>query len=263
MRVTFDGPVSLKGGAKGGPSPKVDKLLCDKKVFIEEETHQGGKFLGYRRLLAPEVNLDNANKTALVPGPGVVRMFQLGTADDVRLKPAAPGTAKPAGTATGPSEAKPEFKITHVTFRDHMQAKQLDQSRTVTFWGDVHVVHVPADKPDLEIDLDKLPAGCLYLHCGNLRVLSHRLADGRSTQEMVAQDKVLVKAREFWAVAEVVKYDEVQDRLIFEGGDGGMATLYQVKVRGEKPVQLTGKKIIYWRKTNEVRGEGIGGLTSN
>ncbi len=41
MRVNFDRPVSLKGGNKGGPSPKVDILLCDKDVFIEEEMWQG------------------------------------------------------------------------------------------------------------------------------------------------------------------------------------------------------------------------------
>src|SRR5262249_23247002 len=75
MPVTFDRPVSLKGGPKGGPSPKVDKLLCDKNVFIEEETRQGAQLQSYRRLVAPEVSLDNAYKKAEISGPGEVRIF--------------------------------------------------------------------------------------------------------------------------------------------------------------------------------------------
>jgi hypothetical protein len=143
-----------------------------------------------------------------------------------------------------------------------MQAKQRD-SRTVTFWGDIHAVHVPTDKHDLEIDLDKLPPGCLYLHCNKLKVLSQRQANGRTTQEMVGEGKVEVKANEFRALAEVVKFDEVQDRIIFEGGDGGLAKLYRLTARGDKPAEFTGKKITYWRKTGELSTDGSRGLSSH
>jgi hypothetical protein len=262
MRVTFDRPVSLKGGGKSGPSPKVDKLLCDKKVFIEEETRQASQLVGYRRLVAPEVSLDNANKSAEIPGPGVVRVYQLGNVDESLLAPPAAGNRPKAQTVATPKTAKEEFKITHVVFRDRMQAKNGD-SRTATFWGDVHAVHVPADKPEMEIDLDKPPPGYLYLHCDNLRVLTHKLPNGRSSQEMVAKGKVQVRAGEFWALSDVVKYDEAQDRVIFEGGEGGMASLYQIKGKGGEQAKTTARKIIYWRKTNEVRIENSSGLSAH
>jgi hypothetical protein len=259
MRVTFDQPVSLKGGPKGGPSPKVDKLLCDKEVFIEEETREGGRLLGYRRLRAPVMSLDNANKSADVPGPGVVRIFQRGGADDPLSRPAG-GTARATARKPAPDN-RPEFTVTHVAFRDRMQAKN-HENRTATFWGDVHAVHVPSDRPDLEVDTDKLPPGCVYLRCERLRVLTHRLADGRSSEEMVGEGKVTIRANEFSGVAEAVKFDEAQDRVILEGGEGGLATLYQAKNRGGDQAAVTGKKIIYWRRLDKFRIEDSEGLTS-
>ncbi len=218
------------------------------------------KRIGYRRLAAPGVSLDNTNKSADIPGPGVVRLFQLGSVND-GLKPAGTANAKPTTTSGASNNPRQEYTITHVTFRDRMNAKQRED-RTVTFWGDVHAVHVPAEKAEMEIDLDKLPPGCLYIHCNKLQVLSHRQVDGRTTQEMVAEGTVDVKANEFRAQAESVKYDEVQDRIIFEGGEGGEARLYQTAGKGEKPRTMKAKKIIYWRKTNDFRGEGVSGLQS-
>jgi hypothetical protein len=41
-----------------------------------------------------------------------------------------------------------------------------------------------------------------------------------------------------------------------------MATLYQVKGRGEQHTKVTGKKIMYWRKTNDLKVDSFGGLSS-
>jgi lipopolysaccharide export system protein LptA len=266
MQVTFDHPISLKEGNKGGPPAKVDKLLCDRSVQIEEVTKQGLKLEGYKRLVAPEVAIDNTAKIVNAPGPGEVRLFQLGTADEVF-----PGTtsasAKPAqGTLTnqraGPREPKEEYKITHVRFKGKMWGNNADK-RHVTFTEDVDVVHVPADKPDLVIDIDRPPPGCMYLRCEKLEVLTTRLADGRSNQEMIAQHKVYVKSQEFEGIAETVKYDEAQDRIIFEGGASGKAILYHVKTRGGVQDNVTANKIMYWRRTGDMSLEGSGGLITH
>jgi hypothetical protein len=72
---------------------------------------------------------------------------------------------------------------------------------------------------------------------------------------MEAYRKVYVQAQEFSGLAEVVKYDESQDRVIFEGGDAGVATLYRVRVPGAPPEMIKGQKIYYWRKTNDFKIE--------
>src|SRR5439155_6252536 len=120
------------------------------------------------------------------------------------------------------------------------------------FYGDVDVFNQPTENIDEKIDPDQLPPGAMHLHCEKLNVLSHRHADGHTTQEMEAHHKVVVNAQEFWGRADVVKYDESKQLVIFEGGENSMATLHRTQVQaGERPT-LTGKKIFYYRKTNKV-----------
>jgi hypothetical protein len=256
MQVTFDRPISLKESDKGRPQARVDKLLCDKDVQMEEINEVAGRLRGYKRLVAPLVDLDNDDGTATAPGPGEVRILQLGEADDIMAKPQpARGTAPRPATATG---AKQELKLTHVRFNERMQAN--NKTRTAIFYGNVEAVNVPADRPDVKIDLDSPPPGCMYLHCEKLKVYSKPLANNGKSQELEAYKKVTVRAQEFYGFADVVKYDESQDRVIFEAGEGGMATLYRVKVTGGQEEKLSGKKIYYWRRTNEFKIENAYGI---
>jgi hypothetical protein len=278
MTVAFDRPISLKEGNKGGPSPKVDKLLCEgqalpgKEVQIEEvippdPTRPGPTLPSIKRLTSPEVNIDNAAKFMTASGPGQVRIFQLGNADETLPGQTSP-TGKPRPAAPGkppePKEPKQEFKITHVRYDGQMQARQglAKEDRTAKFWGNVEAVNVPSDQPDLLIDPDHLPPGGLYVRSEILTVRTSRL-DGRSNQEMIAEKKVLVRAQEFWGIAETVKYEEALDRVIFEGGKGGRATVYQSKILGAEQGKLSGTKIYYYRRTNDFKVEGGDGLSSN
>jgi hypothetical protein len=270
LQAAFDRPVSLKEGRKDGPQPKVDKLLCDKNVQIEDVTRQGAFLVGYKRLVAPLVDLDNAEGIVTAPGPGEVRIFQLGSADDTFGQSGGPGAApqdrtKRAASSTDRSggktekETKQEFKLTHVRFRDRMQAN--NKQRTANFLGAVEAINVPTGKPDLKVDIDKPPPGCIYLKCENLHILTNHLPDGRASQELIARRKVLVQAQgEFWGVADIVKYDELQQRVIFEGTDGNMATLYRIKGQGGQQEKITGRKIIYWRQTGDWRIEDGSGI---
>jgi hypothetical protein len=88
-----------------------------------------------------------------------------------------------------------------------------------------------------------------------LQVYTRRTPDGKASQEMEATKKCVVQAQEFWAVAEVVKYDESQEKLIFEGGEGGMARLYKQAIRGTEAEDVIGRKITYWRQTGAYRVE--------
>jgi lipopolysaccharide export system protein LptA len=264
MQVAFDRPISLKEGDKSGTKPKVDKLLCDKDVQIEDVNRVNGQLQGYKRLVAPVVALDNADEVATAPGPGEVRILQLGEAGNTLPGAQGPGAPRPpAGRpAAGRGPAAPpkqELKLTHVRFAERMQAN--NKQRSAIFYGNVEAVHVPADRPDIKIDVDHPPPGCIYLRCAKLNVFSRLLADGKTkSQELEAYRNVLVQAQEFWGLADVVKYDEAEDRVIFEAGEGGMATLYRVKVAGGDQEKITGKKIYYWRKTNDFKVDDAHGL---
>ena len=258
LQVTFDRFISLKEGNKSQDKPKIDKLLCDKNVMVEEIVKENGKLKSFRRLVSPVVALDNLDETVNATGPGEVRLLQSGSEGEIGPKAPEPKTKQakpPAGKAAPP---KDEMKLTHVKFADRMQAN--NKKRTATFYGNIELVNLPADKPDIVIDLNKPPPGCMYVRCEKLNVFSHLLPNGQKSQELEAYRKVFVQSQDFYAVADAVKYNESQDRLIFEGGESGLATLYRIKVPGTKPEQMTGKKIYYWRKTNDIKVEEGQGL---
>lgn len=253
MQVFLDNPVSLKEGQKGSQPAKVKELVCDKSVRMDEAVNdKDGKLVRKSRLMAPVVAVNNEDGEMNAPGPGVVYLLQYGSSDDTGLGPKAPTPpARPAGEKTPP---KTELKLTRINYLDRLYSNNI--KRTATFYGSVEVINLPTDNIDQVVDVDKPPKGCLYLRCEQLKVFSHKLPDGRTTQEMDAMKHVVVQSQEFWGVAEKVTFDESKDLVIMEGGDGGKATLYRDRVKGGNGDKLRGKKIWYWRKTNEFKIEG-------
>jgi lipopolysaccharide export system protein LptA len=249
LQVSFDRPISLKEGEKNGARAKVDKLVCDQSVQMEELVREGGKLVSYKRLVAPEVAIDNTDGTANVPGPGEVRTIQLSTGDGpLASSPTRGQKASPANR-----NAKPEPELTHVRFAGRMQVN--NRQRTAYFYDHVEVIHVPSDQPDLKVDIDHPPPGCMYMRSEKLHVFTRVLPNGTKSQEMEAYRKVYVQAQEFSGNADVVKYDEAEDRIIFEAAEGSRVTLYRVRTPGSPPEKLIGKKIYYWRKTNTFKVE--------
>lgn len=261
MEVAFDRPISLKESDKGKPKARVDKMVCDQSVMVEEVTREGNRLTNYRRLSAPELAFDNEDGIATVSGPGELRVLAPSdsgpTLPGAPAKPGAPpakGAVPPArpGIAKGQPPA-PEMKLTHVKYQDRMQAN--NKTRTATFYGNVQVVNVPCDRPDAVIDIDHPPPGYIYLQCERLKVYSHLLPGGQKSQEMEAHKKVTVQSEQFYGSADVVKYDEAQDRVILEGAEGGKAILWRVKTAGADQETVSGKKIYFWRKTSTYKVE--------
>jgi hypothetical protein len=248
LQVSFDRPISLKESEKSGARAKVDKLVCDQSVQMEDLVRTGDKLESYKRLVAPEVAIDNSDGTANVPGPGEVRTIQMSTGDGPLAGPPPRQQKSPANR-----NAKPEPELTHVRFAGRMQVN--NRQRTAYFYDHVEVIHVPSDQPDLKVDIDHPPPGCMYMRSEKLHVFTRLLPNGTKSQEMEAYRKVYVQAQEFSGNADVVKYDEAEDRIIFEAAEGSRVTLYRVRTPGSPPEKLIGKKIYYWRKTNTFKVE--------
>jgi lipopolysaccharide export system protein LptA len=138
------------------------------------------------------------------------------------------------------------------------------KTNTAKFWGAVRVLNLPCKDPYVVIDLDvmlvDLPKDAMYLSCDQLTVLN-RGDKNQSRQEMLARGRVLVQSQEFWGRSDTVTYDEAKDQIIFDGGDG-VATLYRILRKGEKPDEIKGKKITYLRSTGAFKvddGQWISG----
>ena len=255
MHVVLDRAVSFKEGEKGKQPAKIDHVDCDKDVWVEECVKKGGKLESYKRLQVPYLALDNANGKFMAPGKGLVTIVQRG--EDGSLTPQAGSNRQPprepqrqaAGRAGNATEEP--MKLTKVHFDDRLYAN--NQTRTATFYGNVTLINVPTENPDLQIDPDHPPPGYMRLTCdGQLKVFS----DSNKHQQMEARYRVFVESRnQFYAYSHELKYDEGKEQVILIGSPGNPASLYRVKVQGAEPERIIGMKIYYWRKTNDVKVE--------
>jgi hypothetical protein len=255
MQVLLDRFVSLKEGAdKSAPPAKVENLVCDKSVRIEDTTREEGRLVRYQRIESAELKFENEEGILLAPGPGVLRILQYGAKDDSGPTPAAQPAAGAKRQGQPPEE---ELKLTRVNYLGRMFAN--NTNRTAIFYDNVEVVHVPTNNPDLPINLNQLPEGAMYLRCDQLKVYNSRDSrdpNAKVNQLMEAYGHSQVQSREFYGRADVIKFDESKSLVVFEASDGNFATLVRQKARGGEQEELKGKKIWYWRNTNDFKIEG-------
>jgi len=264
MQVVLDHMVSLREGNKKAAPAKVEKLLCDRDVWVEDATMVDGKISSYKRMDCRELAVDNDPNTeesqAQVAGPGKVRIFQLGQKDN-DLSPSPNRSAAPTKDQRAPTQGQrkggpqpqggpksdEQHKLTHVSFQSRMTAN--NKRGMATFYDRVIVIDVPTEDPDLKIDEDRPPKESMFISCERLEVLNHKLPDGTSKREMRAYNKVVIEEEKYSGRADIVKYDESKQQIILEGVKGNFAELYKQDVRGQEGSHIIGKKITYYRDT--------------
>jgi lipopolysaccharide export system protein LptA len=279
LEVFFDKTISLKEGNKKGQDPKVRRLVCDQEVRIEDSSYQGEQLVKYQRIEGRMVEVNavqadtvpargakanNNGNQMVVSGPGTVRILQAGGVDPLAPPEKGPAAGGPQAAAR-PGDKPEEMKMTYVAFQRRMNGDSL--KKTAKFWGGVRVLNLPCKNPNMPIDLDTflaidpMPEGAMYLRCERLEVLDE-VVNGKSNQQMEAHDQVYVQAREFYARADSVFYNQAKDQVIFDGTKSGRTTLWKIVGKGTKPQEITGKKIIYSRKTGKtdvVDADGLSG----
>lgn len=266
LQVTLDRRVSLREGDKGKAPAKVEKLVCDKNVWVEDVTREKGKIVALKRLECFELSLDNDNEKqdtlVKATGPGIVRIFQVGGTSDPLGSMASPGRTKPPGDArsqrpptAAPQQADAGPKVTEVTFEGKMQAN--NTRGIATFFDTVTVVQVPATDPNIRFNKDRLPPEGMFLRSERLDVLNLKLPDGSVNREMNATGKVYLEGQGFSGTSELVKYNEAKEQIILEGSEGGLAVLEKRGAPGQEPKTFRGRKIIYYRLTGDIHGEGV------
>ncbi len=253
------------------------------------------KLTGFKSLHCLELMVMNLERTMSAEGPGLLRIVQPGGGGPgAALGGPAPTKPqpKPAPKPAPKSDAKQEeeWALTLVTYgrfgdtagKSGQSAGRMDadnNTHTATFYEDVQVLHIPwtpdptklREPINVAATVEKLPHGGLYMECRKkLKVYSPEEdgpgaapgRDGSGKHIMTGEGQVYLKATDdknqiFWGTAEKVHYDEQKDQVIFEGGNGSLAEVYQVERRGAEPKKTVAEKIIYSRKDGKV--EVIGG----
>jgi hypothetical protein len=254
LQATLDRVVSLKQGQKEGQAARVEKLVCDRKVNVEERVLQDGKLQKYSRIICQQLAVDNQQGPIIATGPGVVTLWQPGAVDNTLPGPERSPRPTPA------SKPKEEMKRTTIEFDGRMFSNNKNSIRTAIFYDKIEVCNSPADSPESRFDKDRIPERGMFMSCEKLTVFTTPQADGKSTQTLIAEKQVFVKTPEFLARAARVTYDEAKDLVIFEAGGGALASFYKLKEAGKEPQEFKGQKIYYRRLTKEFKLEDGGSI---
>jgi hypothetical protein len=281
--VFFDRRISLKEGNKDDKPARVQHMMCETAVRVEDSVFEGKERTKFQQIVAPEVSFNSLYPEDEAPGKtervsdgnevfargvGEVRIMQKGGVDPLAPPAAAPGAApaKPKQAAAKPNDD--EMKMTYVNFAKSMYANS--KKNYAKFIGNVRAVNFPCNDPHINIDidfmLDRMPEGAMYLRSDVLEVWTHQAKD-RKYSEMHAKGGALVQSNEFWGRSATIHFDESKDQIIFDGGEA-KATLFKIIGKGQPPQKVEAKKIFYIRSTgqfwidkgNAIEGTGAGSV---
>jgi hypothetical protein len=286
LEVHFDRAISLKEGAKSDQPPaRVQRLVCDRNVSIEEKTFDpaSGKLIKFQNLVSPWVTMTALEPDDDVPPPaagapaappantgnevratgfGTLRIMQAGGADPV--EPGAAPANRPPADRTKANAKNEQMKMTYVTFEKTMYANS--KKNKADFQETVRVLNFPCNDPEIKIDIDamleSMPEGGIYLRCDKLEVLNRAPKGSKAQQEMTATGHVTVQSKLITGHAAKVTYNEEKDQLIFDGGTDGVATLYKAEIPGGEQKKIEGEKITYIRKTGDCKVDKAHVITS-
>jgi hypothetical protein len=275
MFVTLDDTVSFKHGQKQDKKPRVEKVFCyhkddndeqatrapiERKVYIEDAVRavNGDKLQSYSRIMAREIEVNNtANRfiARAAVGQGQVDHLAYGSSDSLGPAP----KEKPAG-----KEAL-VLKLTRVQNWEHLISRGVATGRYSSFLGAIEVFHVPTDNPNLLLQNNKIPEGGFYLSCAQLDIFSQKVEghDSKTRQIMEAKNRVTFQTTDYYGTADLVKFDEGTDIMIFEGTNGNQVSLFKLsKIPGKEHERFSGSKILYNRRTQQLSVEGGSSISS-
>ena len=226
-------------------------------MHVESLERLQGKLVKYQQLQGLSVVYQNEAKTVHASGPGDVRLVQLGTETLVGPRPR--GGTKPV------KKKQQVYKLTYVRYGETMFAHEI--KHYARFRKDVRVRHFPLKSsrdpliklPPEKILSRELVQGAFEMRCNHLLVYQRppKVPNGKTSQRLEAEGNVKVFSQDFRGEAHRVTYNDANDRVIFDGGENGVAILQKTPQRGGRPQKIIGKKITYILSTGEHQGENL------
>ena len=257
LTAYLDKFVSFTEG-QGNQSAKIDRIMCDKNVYIDDTKFDDRKQRTQEtRLQGTHLSMDNQEGPTNISGPGQTWVLAKGNAG-LEIAPLAPG----GNTAPTPLV----WKLTHIKFTDRMYSNSKAANKNATFYGHnsgVEVFHFPTTDINAKMDPDRVPKDGLFLRCGVLHVESKQARD-RTTQYMVAQQNCEFRTDKHMGYADIVKYDESTDIVIFEGVNGNMVRMFEFRPGESQPQPMTirSTKVLYNRKTGTMESAGVKSISN-
>jgi hypothetical protein len=270
MQAIMDRRVVFKESQKANEGAKIERLLCDRRVYVvDDQIGLDGKRKQASILECHQLFVDNLYGPTKASGPGRLRHLALSDSDNGAPEPGKPAVAKGAnakGAAGKPAEAKAaqakEMKLTRIDFRGWMHSNSKAKLKNAIFRDGVEVFNVPSEVFEVPLDRDRLPKGGFYLKCETLNVNTKEVGD-KVMQDMVATQRVFFRNLQFYGTCDTLKFDEANDHIIFEADEGNQVQLFELGAGGKVIREIKGAKVLYYRSSGQFKVEKVGIIRSS
>jgi hypothetical protein len=272
MQATMDRLIVFKQGQTSNEGAKVERLLCNAKVYGEDEQRdRDGRRTQASRLWCTQLDVhNNEATTSWASGPGRVDHLGYSDADTGPQangpqangpQAAAPGINPIAVGGNAPPRKPREMKLTRIDYKGRMFSSTKNNLKKAKFYDEVEVFNVPSEVFDVPLVPDKLPPGGFFLTCDRLDLEAHEDKD-KTTQRMIAWDHVTFRNPDCFGRCDVLKFDEANDTIIFEAKPGNLVRMVQ-RTPGGGQRDITGEQVLYNRKLGTFRANKIGSINSS
>jgi hypothetical protein len=237
----------------------VSNLLMQGGVWLENRTMEDGQLKSMNRLDAKNLSVDRGTGDLFAEGPGWFTTVSRGNA--TKMGPLAARPVQPGATSVRPLAAP----IGSPTEEDGLTYLRIDFLRGISgnlhkkelrFEQQVRGVYGPVEDWDQTVDADS-PDGLgpkdALIHCDTLRLAQIGPSQGEQQPfEVTATGNTVVEGgRQYTARAHRITYVQAKDLLVLEGNGRSDAQLWRQTTVGGEWARTAGRKILYWRGTNE------------
>jgi hypothetical protein len=249
MDVRLLQPVSF---SQQKPAPRqdqqqIEEIQCRGSVKMDSRTFDARQQLASHDQMQLTYLTVNQINGRLEGGPGWINTISYGSGGALALQP-------PAAPRNAPATPDRLMGL-YVTYRGSLVGNVLQ--RQATFRDQVNAAYGPVDNWDTVLatnDPNRLGPNGAVASCDELTVVQMPLptGDGRSV-ELYALGNAVVEGTTFRAVGRRITYTQAKDLFTLEGDGRTPATLYRQLQVGAQASVLPAQKILYWRKTNDVK----------
>ena len=237
--------------SEAGP---IHRIECMNKVTVNIDQFEEEQHAARHHIEVVDLNLDFESGDFHAIGPGYLESASPDR--DGTLQGSAPVSVRPNSPAATSQTAfvyvKAEF-IGDIDGNLHQKMATLNQN--------VVALIAPARRVDEKISLDLIPVEDLPEKAGLLRAEEVTLSvtdDERFS--LIARDNARLESQTLSASADVITYDHLKQQFIIRTeGDHDVIVVHR-SVKGRPGNRLKGKRFEYYRRSNQLKADGIGGL---
>ncbi|MEN6404988.1 MAG: hypothetical protein ABFC77_00800 [Thermoguttaceae bacterium] len=254
LEVRLQEPIHF-GRTASSVAPLVETLSCGGGVLVESRSFDPRQQLtshDWMQLTDLGVNLLSGE---LNGGAGWLNSVYRGSANPLNGSV----SVAPASSSGGNPD---QLYNMRVKFEKSVTGNVLQ--RALKFEDRVVVTYAPVNDWDAMLmteDPDKLGRDGVVVHCDQLDV-SHIVPPlgGRRSIELAATGNAVAESSVYTARAQRITYEEAKDLLVLDGDGRNPAELFQQTQPGVPPEHVVMQKILYWRKTGQVKSVGVQSL---